>query len=80
MKKQVHLEGTKLYYENGVYMGEIFALEDGFKYFWPEAKEVHGAWGAGVLRAIADLLDEMNAPWEAELAEALSSIGESVAT
>lgn len=72
MKKPIYLEGTKLYYENGVYMGEVFALEDGFKYFWPEAKEVHGAWSADALRAIADLLDEINAPWMAELAEDFS--------
>jgi hypothetical protein len=75
VKRIVYLEDTRLYSGDGVYLGEVFALEDGFKYFWPEAKSSHGAWSAHILRAIADLLDEMNAPWIAELTEALSGVG-----
>ena len=75
MKKLlVYLEGDKIFYENGAYLGDVFALEDGFKYFWPNTEGRGGAWSAHAMRAIADLLDEMNAQWEAELAKAFSEV------
>ena len=62
MNNCIKLEDSKLYYENGVYLGEILAKEDGFYDFWPELRG--GYWEAHVLRAIADLLDEKNKPWQ----------------
>ena len=73
-KPLVYLDGTNLHYENGVLLGEVFALEDGFYHFWPLEKSWHGAWSAHALRAIADLLDAKNAPWEAEIAQHFAAI------
>lgn len=61
----VKVEGGKLYWENGVYLGDVLQKEDGFYDFWPD-RDVHrgGYWPAHMLRAIADKLDEMNKPWQ----------------
>ena len=56
-----------VYYEDRVFLGLIFAKEDGFYDFWPDLKD--GCWSAYVLREIADKLDEINAPYEKELNE-----------
>lgn len=55
----------KLYFENGVYLGEILMKEDGFYDFYPELKG--GYWDSALLHEIANLLDKMNAPWEEEI-------------
>lgn len=59
------LDLPNLYYENGVLLGQILMKEDGYYDFWPELKG--GYWSAEVLRQIADLLDQLNAPWEKEI-------------
>ncbi len=51
---------------NDVKVGEIARAEDGFFYFWPEDRS--GFWVAYMLRAIADKCDELNAPYEKEIA------------
>jgi hypothetical protein len=56
--------GYQVYYQNGVFLGDIFIKEDGFYDFWPEHPSRGGCWPAYVLRAIADKLDELNKPWE----------------
>ena len=52
----------KVYYTNGVYMGDILRKEDGFYDWWP----VHrgGYITSWILRELADKLDEMNKEWE----------------
>ena len=66
------LRDSKLYYaENDVYLGDIIAKEDGYYDFWPDLKG--GYWSAYVLRAIADLLDDMNASWDKEINDYFNS-------
>ena len=55
----------KVFYENGVYIGDFVAGDDGFYNYWPELNG--GYWSAEVMRTIANMLDEMNAPWAAEM-------------
>ena len=55
----------KVYYKNGVLLGEVISGDDGFFAFWPELRG--GFWEAHVLRAIADNLDKINAPWEKQI-------------
>lgn len=57
----------KLYYKNGVCLGEVLAKEDGFYDFWPNLNG--GYWEAHVLRAIADILDKKNESWQKEIDE-----------
>ena len=45
---------------------DLIALEDGFFYFEPKGT---GVLSAHSLRMIADLLDQINAPWEREIEE-----------
>lgn len=61
----------KVFYKNGVYLGDIISKEDGFYDFWPDYSK-RGCWSAYVLRELADKLDEMNAPWEKDIEEYFS--------
>lgn len=54
-----------LYYENGVWIGEIIPDFDGYYYFWPIARG--GSWSAEVLKQIAGLLDVINEPWDKQV-------------
>lgn len=57
--------GFKVYYENGVYLGDILMKEDGFYDFWPDLKG--GCWPEHLLRTIADELHTLNIPWEQQI-------------
>lgn len=57
----------EVHYENGCFLGHALIKEDGFYDFWPDLKG--GFWSAYVLREIADKLDELNAPYEAQINE-----------
>ena len=46
-------------------MGDILRKEDGFYDFWPEHRG--GYWPSYILRDIAEYLEFLNAPWEAEI-------------
>lgn len=61
----IRLEGNDLFFQNGVKMGQILRKEDGFYDFWPELRG--GYWPAYVLRAIADMLDDMNKEWHEQI-------------
>jgi hypothetical protein len=63
----LYLQGKNLYFSNDKKIGEILCKEDGFYDFWPESGE--GYWSGYVLRAIADLLYDMNEPMEKALNE-----------
>ena len=56
----------KIYYKNSVYIGDIFALEDGFFYFLPDCSK-RGVWSSHVLLDISLLLDELNKPIEEDI-------------
>ena len=59
-------DNGNVYYSNGVLLGTILAKDDGYYDFWP--LDYHGGyWPSHLMRAIADKLDEMNAPWEKEI-------------
>ena len=66
MNNIIYLKGKDLYAHNDKKIGEVFSKEDGFYDFWPD-DALHGYWPAYMLRAIADLLDEMNEPYQKEL-------------
>lgn len=61
----ITLRGNELFADNGVKLGEVFPKEDGYNDFWPELRG--GYWPAHMLRAIADLLDELNREWHAKV-------------
>jgi hypothetical protein len=44
---------------------ELFQLEDGFYYYWPEGCK--GCFSADSLRQIADQLDTKNKDWDDQL-------------
>jgi len=50
--------------DNKLILMDIVSLEDGFKYFWIANK---GAMSAEQLRQVADLLDDMNKDYKAEI-------------
>ena len=52
----------KVYYENGVYVGDIVIGDDGYFAYWPEMRP--GFVTAVFLRAVADKLDELNGKWD----------------
>lgn len=52
----------KVYFANGVYLGELLVKEDGYYDFWPELRG--GCWSEYVLREIADELQRLNKPWK----------------
>ena len=56
---------------NGVEVGEIFMMEDGYYQFWP--KVMPGFWPAWCLHQIAEKVDSMNKEWDAKLREDLST-------
>ena len=62
-----NFDGTGfLTYINGHVLGEFYREVDGY-YVFVFAEPNVGCWEAHVLREIADTLDEMNAPWDAEV-------------
>lgn len=63
--KIIKVEGSKVYFHNGVFLGEIFPEVDGFYVFYPDLKG--GFWEAYVLRAIADYMDELNVPIQKDI-------------
>lgn len=53
----------RVYWKNGVYIGDFTAGDGGYYYFWPELKA--GCASAYYLRCVADKLDELNEEWDA---------------
>lgn len=47
---------------------QFITLEDGYVYFWPTGP---GAASASELRMLAEILDEKNAKWDAQVKEDL---------
>ena len=56
----------KVYYDNGVYMGDISRAHD-FNYnFWPDHPSKGGFWPAHCLQDIVNELNKLNKPLEDE--------------
>ena len=53
-------------------IGEALMLEDGYYYFLPLPE--HGTLAPYVLRAIAEILDELNKDWNDEVTESLGKL------
>jgi hypothetical protein len=67
LSKQENGEYEVSYY-NGIVLGSIY-METGGDYVWDFDRTRAGYWSGHVLRAIADKLEELNAPYELELKE-----------
>lgn len=63
----------RVFYENGVFLGEYVMDVDGFWYFWPDQSK-GGHWGPDVLRALADKIDEMDKPWRDQINKELAEV------
>lgn len=60
--------GFKLYYHNGVYMGEVLMDEDGYYKFWGN-KELNGYWDEGNFLELYNYLYEKNKNWDENVKE-----------
>lgn len=58
--KEIRPESFEVFYDNGVYIGDINRECDLCYNFWPNLKG--GFWSAGMLKLIYDKLEELNAP------------------
>lgn len=61
-------EDRVTFWFNTVYLGYAYIEVDGF-YQYQFPKENTGVWSAWALRMIADILDELNKPYEEHLAK-----------
>ena len=50
---------------NGLDMGTLEKDVDGYYKYWPTKRE--GFWEASLMRAVADLLDHVNAEWDVQV-------------
>lgn len=51
------------------FVGDLCCMEDGFYQFFPDLESRGGYWPSWILRKIADKVDELNAPWEEQIAK-----------
>jgi hypothetical protein len=63
--KQVEGRNHYLVSYNTCKMGEFLVEVDGYFVYYPELRG--GAWESWIMHEIADKLDELNAPWDAEV-------------
>ena len=66
MKTLFKLEGDKLYFENGVFLGEVLCDVDGFYKWWPVQR--NGYLDEGFLLALGNFLQELNKKWSDQIA------------
>jgi hypothetical protein len=64
---RIYLAGDILYYSNGRFMGRILPGDDGFYVWWPNPDAGVGYIDGPLLKEIAELLERMNAPWQADI-------------
>jgi hypothetical protein len=57
--------GYSITFHNGVNMGTLEIDVDGYYKYWPVQRI--GYWDAPSMRALADLLDHVNAEWDAQV-------------
>lgn len=75
MSERLRLDGSKLYWSNGAYIGDVVKDVDGYYYWWP-VSDNYGSWDSGALRLIAYMLDEINAEWDAHVRSYFEQDGE----
>lgn len=56
------IQDEKLYYSNGVYLGDLVLNNDGFIVFFPNPDSC-GYWDEGFLTYVLEVLEARNAPW-----------------
>lgn len=59
----------KLYFYNGVYMGDVIMNDDGYYVFFPESKERHGYWTQGDFQSLYTYLYLKNKDWDESVNE-----------
>lgn len=65
---KLSMKDGRLYYTNGAYIGEVYVEVDGY-WVWVAPEPSTGCWSSGVLKEIAEFLDELNGPWDKEVRE-----------
>jgi hypothetical protein len=75
MDLQVITHGDKSegVYVNGKLIGHVMRFEDGY-YAFMNLEGLNGSWSSYDLRMIADLLDDLNKPWDTEVKAYFDSI------
>ena len=63
MGKQFYLKGSILHAPNGFVIGVVDKNDDGYYHYWPSWSD--GYVSSYHLKAIADLLDNLNEEWDA---------------
>lgn len=63
-KRPTH--GYDVQYVNGAWLGTFEVLDDGYYHFYP-ASMGSGAWSAQALIDLGNALNELNAPWDAQV-------------
>jgi len=63
------LRGNFLSHKNGVFLGELLMMEDGFWQWFPAQRP--GYIPSTTLREIADIVDARNKDWEATIQKEL---------
>lgn len=53
-------------------LGDILPTEDGFYQWWPD-KNFSGYLSVWFLRAVADILDDLNRDWQSQLDEYMNA-------
>lgn len=61
-KKEEYEGGYKVKHDNGVYLGDILAMEDGFYTFWPY-DSLNGYYDESCLRSLTFILEKLNSEW-----------------
>ena len=57
----------KVFWSNGVYLGDFVQEVDGMYVFYHSEDKIEGAWSGHALRSLADKLYELNAPYQKHL-------------
>lgn len=62
----------KLYYDNGVYIGQAIMNDDGYFVLFPEHRG--GYWDQGILLMLYDYFHEKNKDWDESVNEFLDNV------
>jgi hypothetical protein len=68
-----HEDKSEGVYVNGKLIGHVMRFEDGY-YAFMNLEGLNGSWSSYDLRMIADLLDDLNKPWDTEVKAYFDSI------
>ena len=68
-----HEDKSEGVYVNGKLIGHVMRFEDGY-YAFMNLAGLNGSWSSYDLRMIADLLDDLNKPWDSQVKEYFDSL------